>query len=46
MGHKTRLASLFALNFHDNIVKLGNVEIVVTENLIADVTSLPTTGEK
>lgn len=26
MGHNTRLDSLFAMNFHDNIVKLRNVE--------------------
>ena len=45
MGHN-RLASLFSLKFRDNRVKLGNVEILIIEKLIADATSLPTVGEK
>lgn len=46
MGYHTQLASLFALNFKNGRVKLGDVEIVITEKLIADATGLPTAGEK
>lgn len=37
---------MFALNFHDGKVKLGNQEIFMTEKLIVDAINLPTTREK
>lgn len=46
VGHRTRLASLFALNFTDDTVKLGYLEVVVTKKLFADATGLPKTSEK
>lgn len=44
--HNVKLTSLFSLNFHDNIVKLGDLKIVLNEKFIANVTNLATTGEK
>lgn len=46
VGHNTRLTNMFSLNFLDGKVKLGNLEIFVTEKFIADATNLPIVGEK
>lgn len=37
---------MFALNFKNDRVKLGYLEIVVIEKIIVDATRLPTAGEK
>jgi len=46
VGHNAKLASLFSLKFQDSRVKLGDLEIILTEKFIADATNLPTSGEK
>lgn len=46
VGHNAKLARLFALNFQESRVKLGYLEIILTEKFIANATNLPTIGEK
>jgi len=46
VGHHTRLANMFALNFKNDKAKLGNLEIVFTKKLIVGATGLPTADEK
>lgn len=46
VGHDVKLACLFALNFQDNRVKLGDLEILLFERFVTDATNLPKMGEK
>lgn len=44
-AHHFQLASMFAMNFKDDKVKIGNLEFRVSEETISKATKIPLQGE-
>lgn len=45
VGHHMQLGSMFSLNLKEGKVKLGNLELFISEKLIVDATTIPANGE-